>query len=123
MLVRDKGAPLLICILSPNHFFSLSLLQLPADSSRNRMVTNSSFWHVARTLHTMKITGTVVYQDFEGGFWGIVGDNNLQYEPVGELPRAVQVTNGRIEAVIEPADVLSMKMWGQPVYVRSIKRL
>ncbi len=74
-------------------------------------------------LHTMKITGTVVYQDFEGGFWGIIADNNLQYEPVGELPRAVQVINGRVEAVIEPADVLSMKMWGQPVYVRSIKRL
>ena len=71
----------------------------------------------------MKITGTVVYQELEGGFWGIVGDDNMQYEPVSELPRAVQVNNSRIEALLEPADVISFKMWGQPVYIRSIKRL
>ena len=68
----------------------------------------------------MKITGTVVFQDFEGGFWGIIADNHLQYEPVSELPKAVQVANSRVEAEIEPADVISLKMWGQPVYVRSI---
>ncbi|MBX2820238.1 MAG: hypothetical protein KTR29_11175 [Rhodothermaceae bacterium] len=71
----------------------------------------------------MKITGTVVYQELEGGFWGIIGDDNMQYEPVSELPRAVQVNNSRIEALLEPADVISFKMWGQPVYIRSIKRL
>ncbi len=71
----------------------------------------------------MKITGTVVYQDLEGGFWGIIADNNLQYEPVSELPKAVQIDNSRIEADIEPADIISFKMWGQPVYVRSIKQL
>ena len=71
----------------------------------------------------MKITGTVVYQELEGGFWGIIADNQLQYEPVSELPKAVQIKNSRIEADIEPADVISFKMWGQPVYVRSIKRI
>ena len=71
----------------------------------------------------MKITGTVVYQELEGGFWGIIGDDNRQYEPVSELPRAVQVNNSRVEAHLEPADVISFKMWGQPVYIRSIKRL
>ena len=71
----------------------------------------------------MKITGTVVYQDLEGGFWGIIGDDRMQYEPVSELPRAVQIDNSRIEAELEPADVISFKMWGQPVYIRSIKRL
>ncbi len=71
----------------------------------------------------MKIKGKVVYQDIEGGFWGIVGDDNTQYEPVGELPQAVQVDQSRVEAHLEPADVISFKMWGQPVYVRSIKRL
>ena len=71
----------------------------------------------------MKITGKVVYQELEGGFWGIIGDDNMQYEPVGELPRAVQVNNSRVEALLEPADVISFKMWGRPVYIRSIKRL
>lgn len=71
----------------------------------------------------MKIKGTVVYQELEGGFWGIIADNNQQYEPVSELPKAVQIDNGRVEAEIEPADVISFKMWGQPVYIRSIKRI
>ena len=71
----------------------------------------------------MKIRGTVVYQELEGGFWGIIGDDNMQYEPVSELPSAVQVNNSRVEALLEPADVISFKMWGQPVYIRSIKRL
>lgn len=71
----------------------------------------------------MRITGTIVFQDFEGGFWGIVSDDSRQYEPVGELPQALQVDQSRIEAEIEPADVLSLRMWGQPVYVRTIKRI
>ena len=71
----------------------------------------------------MKIKGTIVFQDLEGGFWGIIADDRLQYEPVGELPKAVQIDNSRIEADIEPADIISFKMWGQPVYVRSIKQL
>ena len=70
-----------------------------------------------------KITGTVVFQDIEGGFWGIVSDDKMQYEPVGELPKAIQQENSRVEAEIEPADVLSFRMWGQPVYVRSIQRI
>lgn len=71
----------------------------------------------------MKITGTLVYQELEGGFWGIIADNQMQFEPVSELPKAVQVNNARIEAHVEPADVISFRMWGQPVYVKSIKRL
>ena len=71
----------------------------------------------------MKIKGTVVYQEIEGGFWGIIGDDKMQYEPVGELPRSVQVANSRIEVEFEPADVISFKMWGQPIYVRSVKRI
>lgn len=71
----------------------------------------------------MKIKGTVVYQELEGGFWGIVADDQMQYEPVSELPKAIQIENSRIEAEIEPADIISFKMWGQPVYVRSIKQI
>ena len=71
----------------------------------------------------MKIQGRVVFQDIEGGFWGIISDDHTQYEPVRELPKAIQVDDCRIEAEIEPADVLSFRMWGQPVYVRSIKRV
>lgn len=71
----------------------------------------------------MKINGTVVYQDFEGGFWGIEGDDGRQYRPVEDLPASVRSPGKRVEAEVEPAGVASFAMWGRNVRVRSIKPL
>lgn len=68
----------------------------------------------------MKITGTVVYQDLEGGFWGIVGDDGEDYRPLDELPESVRTDGCRVEAEVEPADVLSFTMWGRNVHVLAI---
>ena len=71
----------------------------------------------------MKITGTMVYQDFEGGFWGILGDDDKKYRPVDEVPAAVRKDGLRIEAELEPASVMSFAMWGRSVHVRTIQPL
>lgn len=71
----------------------------------------------------MKITGTVVYQDLEGGFWGIIGDDNQQYRPVDELPASVQIDGRRVEVDLEPANVVSITMWGRNVHIHEIKSL
>ncbi len=71
----------------------------------------------------MKITGTIVYQDIEGGFWGLAGDDGRKYLPVEGLPAAFQVEGRRVEADLEPADVLSFRMWGRAVRVVAIKPL
>lgn len=71
----------------------------------------------------MKITGTVVHNDLEGGFWGILGDDNQKYRPVEELPAAVRKDGLRVEADLEPASVLSFAMWGKSVRVHAIKPL
>lgn len=68
----------------------------------------------------MKITGTVVYLDLEGGFWGIEGDDGQQYRPIDALPASAQVDGCRVEVDLEPADVLSFAMWGQSVKVHNI---
>ena len=68
-----------------------------------------------------KIRGTVVRQDLEGGFWGIVGDDGKKYRPVGELPEAVRHDGCRVEAEVERADVISFAMWGTSVHVRRIQ--
>ncbi len=71
----------------------------------------------------MKITGNVVFQEIEGGFWGIVTDDQVQYEPVDGLPVSLQRHHTRIEAEVEPVQAISFRMWGQPVRVLSIHRL
>ncbi|HMB91768.1 MAG TPA: hypothetical protein VKP65_13030 [Rhodothermales bacterium] len=71
----------------------------------------------------MKITGTVVHNDLEGDFWGILGDDDTKYRPVEELPAAVRKDGLRVEADLEPAQVMSFTMWGQNVRVHAIKPL
>lgn len=71
----------------------------------------------------MKITGTVVHEDLEGGFWGLIGDNGEKYRPVESLPEAVREDGCRIEAVVEPVQALSFAMWGRNVRVHSIEKL
>lgn len=71
----------------------------------------------------MKITGNVVFQDIEGGFWGIVTDDQVHYEPVDGIPVSLQRNRTRIEAEVEPVQAISFRMWGQPVRILSIHRL
>ena len=71
----------------------------------------------------MKITGTIVYLDIEGGFWGILGDDGRKYRPVDGLPQSAQIKGKKVEAVVDPVNVVSFAMWGDNVLVRSIKPL
>lgn len=71
----------------------------------------------------MKITATVVYQDLEGGFWGLATDDGVHYEPVEALPASVQTDGCRVEADVEPVEVLSYRQWGRPVRVHAIQRV
>ena len=71
----------------------------------------------------MRITGTMVYQDLEGGFWGLAGDDGQQYEPVDALPDSVLTEGCRVRADVEPVDVISFRQWGRPVRVRHVARI
>ncbi|ARA91743.1 hypothetical protein AWN76_000225 [Rhodothermaceae bacterium RA] len=69
----------------------------------------------------MTITGTVVYNDFEGGFWGIVADDGQALRPLDGLPEAVRKEGCRVETEVEPVQVLSFAMWGTPVKIHAIR--
>lgn len=69
------------------------------------------------------ITGTVVYLDLEGGFWGIEGDDGQKYRPVEPLPDAVRTQGCRVEAAVEAADAFSFAMWGRSVHLRDVHSL
>ena len=50
--------------------------------------------------HLVKITGKVIWLDFEGGFWGIEGDDGKKYRPQN-LSKEAQQDGQRITAELE----------------------
>lgn len=70
---------------------------------------------------TINISGTVQYVPLEGGFFGISGDDGKRYEPLS-LNKDFAADGLKVKAVVKPVDVASIKMWGQPVKILSIRR-
>lgn len=61
---------------------------------------------------TIAGTGTIRYFDFEGGFFGIVSDDEAQYLPIA-IPEEYQQDGLRVSFTIEPVeDQMSFYMWG-----------
>lgn len=71
----------------------------------------------------MHVTGKITYQDLEGGFWGIIGDDGQKYHPVDGLPAEAQKEGQRVEAELEAAQMMSFAMWGRTVRVRHLTLL
>jgi hypothetical protein len=69
----------------------------------------------------MQISGIVVFEDVEGGVWGIVGDDGVRYQVMNKLPEAVKEPGLHIEAEIEPSDAVTIFQWGRPVRVTGAK--
>ena len=71
----------------------------------------------------MSGTGTIVFNDFEGGFYGIVSDGGRRYFPDG-LDEAFKVDGLRVEFEVRLLrNVMTIVMWGQPVTVVALKKL
>ena len=67
--------------------------------------------------------GTVRHQDFEGGFFGIVGDDSTNYDPV-ELAAAFRKDGLRVKFSGSPANGgMSTHMWGKRIELTSIELL
>lgn len=70
----------------------------------------------------MELTGTVRWQDIEGGFWGIDGDDERQYAPE-DLPEAVAEDGARVKLTFQRSSRMSVRMWGIEIDLESIERL
>ena len=68
--------------------------------------------------------GRIVWNDFEGGFFGIVDENGSKYFPLRPLKEELQVDGLAIRFVLRSqADVATIVMWGTPVSVIQIEKL
>jgi len=66
-----------------------------------------------------EINGKVVYQNLEGGFWGIIDDQGNQYLPVN-MPEQLKYKDITVSVVVKPIeDGAGTAMWGRPVYIVS----
>lgn len=70
----------------------------------------------------MKINGKVVYLSFEGGAYGILDASGKKYLPLN-MPNQLKKEGASIVCRVRPADVETMIMWGEPVYIESFETL
>lgn len=72
---------------------------------------------------SIKIKGKVKYLEFEGGFWGIVGEDGQEYRPVN-MPEQLKHDGESVEVTARPAEgAMSMHMWGQPIKITAFHTL
>ncbi|WP_209615980.1 protease inhibitor I42 family protein [Methanolobus bombayensis] len=64
--------------------------------------------------------GTVIYNNLEGGFYGIVGTQDAKYDPIN-LPDELRTDGTKIRFTAYPRDdMVSFHMWGKIVEIRTI---
>lgn len=68
-------------------------------------------------------TGTVRFQEMEGGFWGIVADDGRKFDPMG-LDAKFQKEGLRVRFKATPdPDRMSTHMWGTIVNLTHIEKI
>ncbi len=70
----------------------------------------------------LNFKGTVKYQNFEGGFWGIVADDGKNYDP-DNLAGEFRQEGLRVQVEAVPNDRIGIHMWGTIVEITAITRL
>jgi len=68
-------------------------------------------------------TGTVTYIDLEGGFYGIIGDNQENYDPIN-LPDKFQKEGLKVRfTAIYRDDLANFHMWGRIIEILQIEEI
>jgi len=68
-------------------------------------------------------TGTIMFINLEGGFFGIIGDDGINYNPIN-LSEDFRVDDLRVQFEAEILDdVASIRMWGIQIEIIEIKKL
>jgi len=69
-----------------------------------------------------QFAGTVVYQEIEGGFYGIQGDDGERYDPVN-LPADLRIDGLRVRVIADPLPAShTIRMWGKLIKIIDIER-
>ncbi len=66
------------------------------------------------------VQARVVFNETEGGFWGLETDTGERLLPTEPLPESYQVPALDVKAHVADASVVGFQMWGKPVNILSI---
>lgn len=67
--------------------------------------------------------GTIMYLSFEGGFYGILSDGEIPYDPMN-LPEELEEDGLRVFVIAKlRRDLGSFHLWGSIIEIRSIRVL
>ncbi len=67
--------------------------------------------------------GTILFQDLEGGFYGLVADDGATYDPLN-LDETFKQDSLRVRfQARRRTNVMTTRMWGQPVEILEMARL
>ncbi len=67
--------------------------------------------------------GMILYQDLEGGFFGLVADDGAKYDPLN-LDEAFKHDSLRVRfRALRRTGVMTIRMWGQPVEILDMTRI
>ncbi|GGA18227.1 S8 family serine peptidase [Okeania sp. KiyG1] len=72
------------------------------------------------TPQPIEFTGEVVFNSFEGGFYGVISDAGKSYLPLGgqQLFQGKEGSRVRLKGI--PKNVATYQQWGQPIVVSSV---
>jgi hypothetical protein len=70
-----------------------------------------------------RVTGTVQFFTFEGGFWAIRGDDGVTYDPKDGLSAPFQREGMRVSAIVKPTGLGGIHMAGPIVEILDIRAL
>ncbi len=71
-------------------------------------------------MDTKTIIGTVVRKNLGIGFWGIVGDDGVDYRPVN-MPEQLKKKGKKVTITAELTDDMSIFMWGTAIKIISFE--
>jgi len=92
-------------------------------TGRTRLMRPRKLGADAMDKDTIQFTGKVVFNDFEGGFYGILADDGGKYDPTN-LPAEFRKAGRRVSVVArKKPDMMSFHQWGTIVEIVEIKRL
>ncbi|MFH1013452.1 MAG: META domain-containing protein [Thermoplasmatota archaeon] len=102
-------------------FSNNTQLQIIWEDNNTMTITNGI--SVVKLARFIQGTGTIRYIDLEGGFYGIIGDDEEHYDPVN-LPEAYNQDDLRVEFTGRLAPThYSTHMWGKIIYIMEIEQI
>lgn len=68
------------------------------------------------------LSGTIIYENLEGGIWAIKGQNGAILTPIN-MPEQLKHKGKKVKVTIKRVDMMTMTMFGDPVKIISFETM